>query len=145
MPLLEAVIEVEGQPYVICFTSNAMFRLEQVLGQHIQVIAQRLLGGDAGLKELQTLLWAGLEGARLRQRQPRAPWTMDEVGDLIDRGGGLGGFWPRWAETLGRAIGSALPVAEPGATGRPPQAASTGMASSTAPPGSASPSPTSGT
>jgi hypothetical protein len=113
MPPVECVIEVEGNPYVIVYTSNAIFRLEERLGQPIMVVASRLMGNDAGFRELQAILWAGLEGARLRRKAPRVPWTMDEVGDLIDAGGGPAVFWPRWAKSIGEALAWAMPKPEP--------------------------------
>ena len=113
MPPVECVIEVEGNPHVVVFTSNAIFRLEERLGQSIVVIASRLMRDDAGFRELQAILWAGLEGARLRRRTPRASWSMDEVGDLIDAGGGPPVFWPRWAKSVGQALAWAMPKPEP--------------------------------
>lgn len=75
----ERTFEAAGKSYTIRFTQNAFYRLEEKLGEPVQSLSDKI-----GLRELQIAMWAGLEGARLKNRDRRAPFSLDEVGDLID-------------------------------------------------------------
>jgi hypothetical protein len=86
-------IEIAGRPYPVMFTSNALFRLEKETGVATAVLGTLLLHQRAGLRELQQILWAGLEGARLKYGTRPMPFSVDEVGDLIDEAGGALVVW----------------------------------------------------
>jgi hypothetical protein len=43
-----------------------------------------MTNNQAGVRELGIVFWAALETARLKTRNRPSPWTVDEVGDLID-------------------------------------------------------------
>jgi len=79
----ERSFEVGGTTFTIRFTQNALYRMEEKLGSFL-AIANRL-----GAREAQVMMWAGLEGARLKNKSRRQEYTLDEAGDLIDELGGL--------------------------------------------------------
>jgi hypothetical protein len=84
MPNQELTFEANAKVYTVRFTQNALYRVQKALGQ-----ALREITAQAGVVEIQTLLWAGLEGARLKRPERKEPFTLDEVGDIIDDLGGL--------------------------------------------------------
>lgn len=84
MPNQERTFDLDGKTYAIRFTQNALYRIEEKLGREIGHLGQRF-----GAIEIQTMLWASLEGARLKSRSRAEPYTLDEAGDLIDALGGL--------------------------------------------------------
>lgn len=84
MPNQEVGFEVDGHGYAIRFTQNALYRATKMLGKSLTEAA-----ATAGVVEVQTLLWAGLEGARLKHADRTEPYSLDEAGDLIDGLGGL--------------------------------------------------------
>lgn len=84
MPNQERRFAVGSREYAIRFTQNALYRLQKQLGRPLAEIRN-----SAGPVEIQTMLWAGLEGARLKSRDRKEPFTLDEAGDLIDELGGL--------------------------------------------------------
>lgn len=71
-----------------------------------------------GIFEVLSLLYAGLEGHRLKFRTKDTPWTLDEASDVLEDCGGMAGvqevlntamaeFWPK---LLGDAVvGGAAP------------------------------------
>lgn len=111
--MLDSVIEAGGKTFVVRFSQNALFLLEQHLesmeddnrraGHAAKTRIERSGGRDVVveisgmdlLKELPTnvsmqlLFWAGLEGARLKNRDRAQPYTVYEAGDIIDEVGGI--------------------------------------------------------
>lgn len=79
MPNQGKTFEVGGKTYEIRFTQNALYRLEKELGRSI---LNRQM--DWGVVQIQSMLWAGLEGARLKTKSRPTPFGLDEVGDLMD-------------------------------------------------------------
>ena len=94
MPNQERIFEAGGKTYTIRFTQNALYRLERELGRPLAVALRAL-----GVVEVQAMLWAGLEGARLKTRSEpvcaddaesadrtrrERPFTIDEAGEIID-------------------------------------------------------------
>jgi hypothetical protein len=77
-------IELNGRAYEIQFGWNAIRRIEEYLGIPIQAVGARMTNNQAGVRELGIVFWAALETARLKTRNRPQPWTVDEVGDLID-------------------------------------------------------------
>src|SRR6185295_17816838 len=77
----------------VVFTSNALFKLEKETGLSTERIGLMLLTGRAGYQMMQIILWAGLEAARVRMKTRREPFTIDEVGDLLDEEGGAAFVW----------------------------------------------------
>ena len=63
MPNQEHTFEAGGKTYTIRFTQNALYRLEVELGRPLLAALQSL-----GVVEVQAMMWAGLEGARLKGR-----------------------------------------------------------------------------
>lgn len=75
--------------YSIRFTQNALMRLQAQVGEPLQDYLGRIFnpnGVRVSNVELQHLLWAGLEGSRLKDRARRGgrAWDIFEVGDLME-------------------------------------------------------------
>jgi len=96
MPNQERTFEAGGKTYTIRFTQNALYRLERELGRPLLAALQSL-----GVVEVQAMMWAGLEGARLKGRAETCStdeaanqairarrFTIDEAGEIIDELGG---------------------------------------------------------
>jgi hypothetical protein len=84
MPNQERTFIADGRTYAIRFTQNALYKLEEKLGRRIDA-------ANFGVVDFQTMLWAGLEGARLKHKSRTQPFTIEETGDIVDamREGGL--------------------------------------------------------
>lgn len=89
----QKVIHLGAVAYPITFSSNALYRLEKETKYTIEQLGYILLSGRGGYMHLQQILWSGLEGARLKMMTRPVPYTMDEVGDLIDLAGGAPVVW----------------------------------------------------
>jgi len=102
MPNQERTFEAGGKTYTIRFTQNALYRLEKELGRPLLAALQSL-----GVVEVQAMMWAGLEGARLKGRAENCPtdetagqagrarrFTIDEAGEIIDELGGAAAAAP---------------------------------------------------
>jgi hypothetical protein len=63
MPNQERTFEASGKTYTLRFTQNALYLLEKELGRPLLAALQSL-----GVVEVQAMMWAGLEGARLKGR-----------------------------------------------------------------------------
>jgi hypothetical protein len=85
MPNQERTFVVGERTYSVRFTQNALYKLQKQLNRPLHEIT-----GFASIVEIQTMLWAGLEGARLKHSDRKEPFTIEEVGDLIDELGGMG-------------------------------------------------------
>lgn len=86
-------IKVGKATLPILYSANALRRLERETGHPTQRIGILLLTGQGGFDLLQCVLWAGLEGARLKLGTRPNPYTVDEVGDMIDELGGPEVAW----------------------------------------------------
>jgi hypothetical protein len=82
--------------YPICFSSNAIYKLEERAGMTLARIGLLLRLGQGGIKLMQMMLWAGLEGGRLRAKTSHGTWDLNHVGDLVDETDG--GFSEVWRE-----------------------------------------------
>ncbi len=98
----EGVITIKGKNYPVCFSTNGMNALDMYLKKEslprVSQFLQRLTPDvdpiskkiirmpDLDLAEMLQLLFAMLEGGRRRIGVPtrEAPYTMDEVGNLVD-------------------------------------------------------------
>jgi len=104
VPNQERIFEAGGKTYTIRFTQNALYRLERELGRPLAVALRAL-----GVVEVQAMLWAGLEGARLKSKREQVcvddaesadrtrrsrPFTIDEAGEIIDELGGAAAAAP---------------------------------------------------
>jgi hypothetical protein len=76
----EREFEAYGKRYVLKFSANALAELEAALGIPILAMADRFSAGNAGVRELRALLWAGLS-----EGQPGM--TLLDAGRLIDEVG----------------------------------------------------------
>jgi hypothetical protein len=85
MPNQERTFVVGERTYTARFTQNALYKLQKQLNRPLHEIT-----GFASAVEIQTMLWAALEGARLKHLDRKEPFTIDEVGDIIDDLGGMG-------------------------------------------------------
>jgi hypothetical protein len=103
MPNQEITFRASGSLYSVRFTQNALYRLHKLLGRPLPEVAR-----NPGAVEIQSLLWAGLEGARLKHKDRKEPFTLDEVGDLIDQIG---------ATPAAQVVLDALKLAIPSAQG----------------------------
>lgn len=153
-------IKIGKELYPIQYTSNALRKLENSTGKTVQLIGLTLISGRAGWGMLQDILWAGLEGARLKLAtagvsvRPQ-PYSVEEVGDMIDDAEGPQVFWDDSsdnAQAVLRAWQSAFPKSrkEGEQSQRPtpvsePTSASTGTNSATRPPSAESENSISGT
>ncbi len=87
-------VQIGNTVVSIQYSSNALRLLERQTGKTVQQIGLYLVSGRGGFGLLQEILWAGLEGARLKHNTRPAPFTVDEVGDLIDdHEGGAAAVW----------------------------------------------------
>lgn len=102
----ERTFEAGGKSYTIRFTQNALYKLEKQLGLSI-------MGLKMGPLVLQTMMWAGLEGARLKHPGRYKPgdippligiFTIEEAGDIIDEMGGLAKATPTILEAWTAAL-----------------------------------------
>jgi len=103
MPILKSFsIKEQGPVYEIQFTMNALRELEKLSGHSIPMIGLTLMSpGRVTVGLLQEILWAGLEGARTKQRKNTTPRTIEDVGDIIDEyPGGVMEFFQEGSEPL---------------------------------------------
>lgn len=77
MPNQERSFTADGKTYVLRFTQNAVYRIEKEIGHPLDL-------RTAGEIDFQTMMWGALEGARLKHNSRRAPYTIEETGDIID-------------------------------------------------------------
>jgi hypothetical protein len=82
-----------GVTHPVIFNSAAMFKLEKETGLSTDRIGMMLVTGRAGFQIMHYILFAGLEAARVRNKTRREPFTIEEVGDLMDSEGGPGILW----------------------------------------------------
>jgi hypothetical protein len=75
----DRTIEAGGKTYTVRFTQNALFKLEQQTGKSV---LDYMIGSN--VSGAHYLLWAGLEGARQKHKSRSAPYSLDEVGSLMD-------------------------------------------------------------
>jgi hypothetical protein len=73
----------------IVFGSNALFNAEKVSGLSIERLAFLMQVGRAGYQHSIILLWAALENGRMRFKTRPEPFTLEEVGDMLDEVGGV--------------------------------------------------------
>lgn len=101
----------ERTAYKVWMTANAIYNLERETGSSFEDFMQRFREGVTGFAELQILLFAGLEGARLKLWPRKPKWTVERVGDLIDKYGGQRQFWIAGdaAKLLGESVAAANP------------------------------------
>lgn len=94
MSLAAKTVTLGGKVVQIQYSSNALRLLERQTGKTTQQIGLYLVSGRGGFGLLQEILWAGLEGARLKHGLRPNPFTPEEVGDLIDdHEGGAAAVW----------------------------------------------------
>lgn len=86
-------ITIGSKAYQILYSANALRRLERETGHPTSRIGILLLTGQGGFDLLQCVLWAGLEGARLKFVTSPQPYTVDQVGDMLDDLGGPEVAW----------------------------------------------------
>lgn len=141
----ERSIEIGGRAYPLLFSQNAAFQLELYLKQNkmgtLADFMSQLLSPQCGPMHFQIFMWACLEGARRKTNGRFQPYTVDEVGDLIDTAGGLDAI----TNQLMEALTPAIPKAEDTDTKNEPARSGTGKRSSRRASTSASPLTNSGT
>ena len=130
MPNQERIFEAGGKIYTIRFTQNALYRLERELGRPLTVALRAL-----GVVEVQAMLWAALEGARLKRRSEQVcaddaesavrtrraqPFTIDEAGEIIDELGGAAAAAPIVVDAWRAAMPRRNRVAGPDRSDRDP-------------------------
>lgn len=93
MSLVQKEIRFGKSHYPVVFGSNALRLLEKETGTTIERLGLLMVTGRAGYSVMQAVVWAGLEHGRLRNRLTRPPFTMEEVGDLLDEEGGSAVIW----------------------------------------------------
>lgn len=81
-------VNIGGVEYEIILSSNALRLIEHELGIKFSTLATIFLAGNGQLRHYQILLWAMLEGSRRKRGTRPNPYTLDEVGDLLDHEGG---------------------------------------------------------
>jgi hypothetical protein len=87
--LPDVTLRIGDRDYAVCFTARARYLFGVAAGYSLT--ETKLFRGSQGDgivlsdTELAWMLYAGLEGARLRQARPerRRPWTVDEVLDDV--------------------------------------------------------------
>ena len=108
-------ITIGTKVYPILYSANGLRRLERETGHPTSRIGVLLMTGQGGFDLLQCVLWAGLEGARLKYLTRPSPYTVDEVGDMLDDLGGPEVAW-ELADSVpdpatGKYAGASLAVA----------------------------------
>lgn len=80
--LPEFTFQADGATYHVCYNARARYLFEQMAGYPLEQLAalRRPTLSDV---EVPRLVLAGLEGCRVRQRARKAPWTLDEVLDVV--------------------------------------------------------------
>lgn len=66
----------------VCFTARARYVFEQLAGYPLHE-SKALTKREFSDEELVHLIVAGLEGYRVREKARKAPWTVDEVLDVL--------------------------------------------------------------
>jgi len=89
MANMERSFQAGDHTYTIRFSQNALYKLEKEIGQPLALIKLHV-----GPVVLQTMLWAGLEGERIKNDPRRKPFTIEQAGEIIDEMGGLGKATP---------------------------------------------------
>lgn len=72
--------------FPLIFSSNALRILERETGKNLDQIVAEIRSGSRAI--MHELLWACLEGGRAKTNARPHPWTLSEVGDLLDEHGG---------------------------------------------------------
>jgi hypothetical protein len=102
---LPVAVTFGKRSYYLQFTANALRRLEKETGLSIHQLSFILTTGSGEFGQMQALVWAGLEGARIRDHNKRnLPFTIDEVGDLLDEEGGPGFIWHDLEHPISKAV-----------------------------------------
>lgn len=112
MPNQEKSFEAGGRSYTLRFTQNALYRLEKALGRQLSEALASL-----SFVELQAMMWAGLEGARLKRGDPN-PYSFDDAGDIIDHLGGIAAAIPIVMEAWRAAMPAPSPGTQPAGAGK---------------------------
>jgi hypothetical protein len=100
MPNQERTFTARGKRYVLRFTQNALCRFERALGKSIPELDDNL-----GAAELQLMLWAGLEGARIKSASRAKPFSIEDAAVILSDLGGAS----EAARIVIDALRSALP------------------------------------
>ncbi len=103
MPNQERTFSAAGRTYILRFTHGALYRLERTLGRPLAD-----LDGDPEADELRAMLWAGLEGARLKSGFQSEPVSHEQAGELVNALG-----QPTAASIVLDALRAALPKKTP--------------------------------
>jgi len=72
---------VGEESYTVAYTARARYLFETLAGYPLTGLAA--MRGEVSDVELPRLVCAGLEGHRVRAKARRAPWTVDEVLDVV--------------------------------------------------------------
>lgn len=70
-----------GETYSVCYTARARYLFEELAGYPLQQM--RSFSGVVSDVEVARFVCAGLEGYRRREKDRKAPWTVDEVLDDV--------------------------------------------------------------
>lgn len=100
----EAYVDIKGVRTPIIYSTNALNLLEKETGVATLVLGVRLQSGRAGFRELHQIFWAGLEGGRKKFATRQMPYSMDEVGDLLDDMGGIAVVWMNQEHPVAKAM-----------------------------------------
>jgi len=90
---MNQTIEIGGKSYPVKFGANAIGKVELFLAQHqmgtFAELTERLKSGGARPLDLLVIAWVAIdEGRRVNGSRPE-PYTLEDVGDLVDEGGGV--------------------------------------------------------
>lgn len=95
------VIEIGGKVYPLLFSTNAASALDRLLRDlhqgNVAELLGRVIAKQPSLTDIHMMMWALIEGGRKRaasratdpSKARFTPFTLDEVGDMIDDAGGL--------------------------------------------------------
>ncbi len=78
MAVQDRIFTAGDKQYTLRFTQNALYLLEEKLGR---VLFSKV---GEGIIDVQTMFWAGLEGARLKYKTREKAFTIFEAGEIID-------------------------------------------------------------
>lgn len=112
--------------WFIQFTHNALAALEDALDLPLMKLGALIESENLGIRELRTMVWAGLEGWRRKNANGQAPYSAEDAGDVMDAVG-FEACLDVTTDALTAAFGE---PDQPQGVGRPPQASESGTGES---------------
>jgi hypothetical protein len=118
MPTANSHLSIRGRSVVVRFGAFGVYTLERVTETSVWAFSEKVFARkEASYEDFTHLLFAGLEGYRVWSRDPRAPWTLEEVCTLVDDVSEWSPLLPPLYDALASAIFKEAAKPAPGAEG----------------------------